>query len=278
MIELPEAVTLARQIEDELTGLRIESVTIANDRPKFMFLSEDLDTYAARLVGRRIETVSGSGKWIPATLDSGNLLLLGELFGRLAYVPSGEELPKKAHAVVAFEGGGRLVMTVQAWGGFLALTPEEYAAHPYAGSQGISPMDDAFTFERLDGILDDSGKWSRKPIKAFLVHEGNVCGIGNGYLQDILFRAKLSPKRKVPDLSPAERARLHHAIVVTMTEAIEKGGRDTEKDLYGEPGSYVPILDRRAKDRPCPDCGTPIEKISYLGGSCYVCPYCQSAP
>ena len=278
MIELPEAVTLACEIDDELTGRRIGSVTIADDRPRFMFLNEDLDSYSARLVGRRIETVAGSGKWIPATLDSGNILLLGELFGRLSYIPSGEDLPKKAHAVVAFEGGGRLVMTVQAWGGFLVLTPKELAAHPHAGSQGISPIDAAFTPERFDEILDGSGEWSRKPIKAFLVHEGNVCGIGNGYLQDILFRARLSPKRKVPDLSPAERVRLHHAIVATMAEAIEKGGRDTEKDLYGAPGDYVPILDRRAKDRPCPDCGTPIEKISYLGGSCYVCPSCQLAP
>jgi formamidopyrimidine-DNA glycosylase len=271
-------VTLARQIGEELVGRRIEGVAIGDERPKFMFLNEDLDSYTARLVGRRIERVAGRGKWIPAALDSGNIFLLGELFGRLACIPAGEDLPKKAHAVVAFEGGERLVMTVQAWGGFLVLTPEEYASHPYAGSHGISPIDDAFTFERFDGILDGSGEWSRKPIKAFLVHEGNVCGIGNGYLQDILFRAKLSPKRKVPDLSSEERQRLHHAIVATMTEAIEKGGRDTEKDLYGAPGGYVPILDRRAKDRPCPDCGTPIEKISYLGGSCYVCPSCQPAP
>jgi len=60
--------------------------------------------------------------------------------------------------------------------------------------------------------------------------------------------------------------------------AIERGGRDTEVDLYGAPGGYTPILDRRAKGVPCPDCGTPIQKISYLGGSCYVCPGCQPAP
>ena len=153
MIELPEVVTIARQIRSEFVGKRIEAVSIAEERPKFMFLNEDLDAY-----------------------------------------------------------------------------------------------------------------------------EGNVCGIGNGYLQDILFRAKLSPKRKVPDISPDERMRLRGAIAETMTEAIEKGGRDTERDLYGRPGRYVPILDRRAVDTPCPDCGTPIEKMSYLGGSCYVCPSCQPAP
>ncbi len=276
MFELPEVVTVARQMKAAYLGRRIINVSIADDRPKYMFLNEDLGAYEARLVDRRIVDVVGNGKWIFATLDSGDLLLLGEMFGGIRHVEPGEELPTKAHGVVSFEDDGRLVVTIQAWGGFLALTPEEQAAHPYAGTQGVSPISDAFTPERFDEILDGSGDWSRKPIKAFLVHEGNVSGIGNGMLQDILFRAKLSPKRKVPDLSSAERKTLHGAIGSTMNEAIEKNGRDTEKDLYGKPGGYVTILDRRAKDRPCPECGTPIEKISYLGGSCYICPSCQA--
>jgi len=275
MIELPEVITIARQIGNEFAGMRIDAVSIAENRPKFMFLNEDLGSYEARLVGRRIADVTGKGKWIFATLDSGDVLLFGEMFGRIWCVPPSEELPKKAHGVVTFEGGARLVVTIQAWGGFQVLTPEELSAHPYAGTQRISPLDEAFTLERFSEILSNSGEWSRKPIKAFLVHEGNVCGIGNGYLQDILFRAKLSPKRKVPDLSSSEQERLHLAITATMTEAIDRGGRDTEVDLHGTPGRYVPILDRRSQGKPCPDCGTPIEKISYLGGSCYVCPSCQ---
>jgi formamidopyrimidine-DNA glycosylase len=276
MIELPEVMTIARQMREVLVDRLIASVEIAEDRPRFMFLNEDLDDYDQRLIGRRIFDVAGNGKWIFATLDSGAMLLLGEMFGRIRYVPPDEAPPKKAHAVVTFEDGGRLVVTIQAWGGFQVLTAAELSAHPYAGKQGISPVDEAFTPECFEEVLDTKGEWSRKPIKAFLVHEGNVCGIGNGYLQDILFRAKLSPRRKVSEISRDERERLHHAIVTTMTEAIRRGGRDTEKDLYGVPGRYVPILDRRAKDRPCPDCGSPIEKISYLGGSCYVCLRCQA--
>ena len=278
MIELPEVVTVARQIRSEFAGKRIDAVSIAEDRPKFMFLNEELGAYEDRLVGRRIVDVSGEGKWIFSTLDSEDILLLGEMFGRILYVPPGGTLPKKVHGTVLFEDGGRLVVTIQAWGGFQVLTPDELAAHPYAGHLGISPIAEEFTPKRFNEILDESGDWSRKPIKAFLVHEGNVCGIGNGYLQDVLFRAKLSPKRKVPDVSPDERRRLHRAIVATMNEAIEKRGRDTEKDFYGRPGGYVPILDRRAVGSSCPNCGTPIEKISYLGGSCYVCPSCQPGP
>jgi len=125
---------------------------------------------------------------------------------------------------------------------------------------------------------EDLGAWGRKPIKAFLVHEGNVCGIGNGYLQDILHRAKLSPKRKVSTPDRREQDRPHRAILDTMSSASARGGRDTEKDLFGAPGRYVPVLDRRAPGTPCPDCGVLIQKISFLGGWCYVRPRCQPAP
>ena len=276
MIEFPEAVTIARQIGEVLLDRPIASVAIAEDRPKFMFLNENLDDYASRLVGRRIVDATARGKWMPARLDSGDILLLGEMFGRITYVPVDAEPPKKVHASVSFEGGDRLAITIQAWGGFLAVTERELADHPYAGTQGPSPTDEAFTPEAFDRILDEREGWNRKPIKAFLVHEGNVAGIGNGYLQDILFRAGLSPKRKVPDISPDERVRLHAAIVETMSDAVARGGRDTEKDLFGAPGGYVPILDRRTAGTPCPNCETPIERIQYLGGSCYLCPTCQT--
>jgi len=276
MIEFPEVVTLARQMNETLAGRRITSVSIAEDRPKFMFLNENLGGYEARLPGRSITEATARGKWIFSPLDNGMILLLGEMFGRILYVPPNGDLPKKTHAIVTFDDGGRLAVTIQAWGGFHVLTPEELSDHPHVGRQGPSPTDEAFTPGRFGEILEERDAWNRKPIKAFLVHEGNVAGIGNGYLQDILFRARLSPKRRVPDIDSRERARLHRAIVDAMTEAIEQGGRDTEKDLFGNPGRYVPILDRRAKNQPCPSCGTPIEKIQYLGGSCYLCPTCQT--
>jgi formamidopyrimidine-DNA glycosylase len=276
MIELPEAMTIARQIEERWLGVSIQSVRLAEKRPRFFFLNDDPSEYDQRVPGCSIRRVVTRGKWIFLTLDSGNILLLGEMFGRIGYLSVDDPLPKKVHGTVTFSTGERLTITIQAWGGFQILTPEELAVHPYAGSQGISPFADAFTPERFDRLLDTSDEWSRKPIKAFLVHEGNVAGIGNGYLQDILFRAELSPKRKVPDIRPNERERLHGAIVDTLQTAVDRSGRDTEKDLYGQPGEYVPLLDRRTAGAPCPRCGAIIEKISYLGGSCYLCPTCQT--
>jgi len=276
MIEFPEAVTIARQMNEALVGKTISDVTIADDHPRFMFLNDDLSAYDVRLPGRVITDVQPKGKWIFAKLDSGDILLLGEMFGRILLVSPDDDLPKKAHGVVTFASKERLVVTIQAWGGFQVLTPSELAAHPYVGNRGISPVAETMSLERFVDVLDHSGDWSRKPIKAFLVHEGNIAGIGNGMLQDILFRAKLSPRRKVPDLAATERKRLHRALLETMALAIEGGGRDTEKDLFGTPGGYIPLMDRRTSGTPCIECGTPIEKISYMGGSCYLCPSCQT--
>jgi formamidopyrimidine-DNA glycosylase len=275
MIELPEAATLARQMNETLVGKRVARVELAQNRPKWMFLMPEAEAFSLRLVDRELGNVTVDGKWIFVSLDNGDLFVLGDFGGKLLLHSPGATLPKKWHLSIEFTGGAQLTLAIQMWGFVGVMSPEEIRDHPVAGTLGPSPTDDDFTLERFNEILDTYAKTENKPIKAFLIHEENLSGLGNGYLQDILFRAGLSPKRKVADIRPDERERLYRAIVETMDEAIELNGRDTETDLYGNSGGYVPILDKRAKGSPCPDCGTPIEKIQYLGGSCYICPRCQ---
>jgi formamidopyrimidine-DNA glycosylase len=110
---------------------------------------------------------------------------------------------------------------------------------------------------------------------ATCIYKYGKLGVGNGYLQDILFRAKIHPKRWVIDIAEGERRVLYEAIRETIKQAVEMGGRDTERNLYDRPGGYRRILDSRNVGQPCPECGTPIEKIQYLGGAAYFCPRCQ---
>jgi len=276
MIELPEIVTLTRQMKETLIGKVIERVDVEEGRPKFLFLTPEPPGFGPRLERREIVDVTSGGKWIHARLDNEETLLIGEFGGRLHYHEAGEELPKKRHLIFRFDDGSAMSLAIQMWGFVGALTPKEVADHPYASTLGPTPVGESFTPGLFDETLDRYLTSENKPIKAFLTHEANVCGIGNGYLQDILFRARLSPKRKVDSLSAADRKALHGALRETLEEAIDLGGRDTERTLFGEPGGYVPLLDRRAKDTDCIQCGTPIRKIQYLGGSCYVCPTCQS--
>jgi formamidopyrimidine-DNA glycosylase len=100
--------------------------------------------------------------------------------------------------------------------------------------------------------------------------------MGNGCLQDILFHARLDPRRKVVDIAGDEQRALYDAIVRTLNQIVDLGGRSSEVDLYGDKGGYVRILDSNTKGTPCPECGTTIEKIQYLGGACYLCPTCQT--
>jgi formamidopyrimidine-DNA glycosylase len=159
------------------------------------------------------------------------------------------------------------------YGALQLLTEAEVAAWP---SAGVSPLDSAFTAQRLTRMLRGYEEAESRSVKFYFISAHAVAGVGNGYLHDILFRAGVRPMRKVADLKAAECRKLHAATVKVMKEAVAAGGRDTERDLLGRPGGYRCALDSRAAGKPCPACGTAIEKVSYLGGACYFCPACQS--
>ena len=111
--------------------------------------------------------------------------------------------------------------------------------------------------------------------KAFLATEQRIPGLGNGVLQDILFRAGIHPKRKLATLGDADAERLFRTLKSVLREMTDRGGRDTEKDLFGKPGGYAVQLSRNTCAEPCPVCGGPIVKEAYLGGAVYYCPCCQ---
>jgi formamidopyrimidine-DNA glycosylase len=94
-------------------------------------------------------------------------------------------------------------------------------------------------------------------------------------LQDILFHAGISPKRKAAELNQGEIDALYTAVRKTIDAAVKSGGRCCERNIYDHPGDYAPLMDKSTAGKPCPACGETIQKISYLGGSCYICPKCQ---
>jgi formamidopyrimidine-DNA glycosylase len=137
----------------------------------------------------------------------------------------------------------------------------------------MSPIDDEeFTLESFNMVLDEGGA---NIVKKVLLNQWKIAGIGNGYCQDILFRARIHPKRKVNDLNAKERKTLYSTIKDILNEAARLGGSDSERDLYDHQGGYRRLMGEGAKGKPCPKCGTAIEKISLLGSSSYICPSCQ---
>ena len=271
MIELPEALTIARQMNDELNGKRIESGNQGNSTHKFAWYNHKPEEYEEILAGKTVDEVTGYGNWIFAALEPDFTLVLGCMGGRILFHQNEDTLPKKYHLMLHFEDDTYLTVTIHMWGSIKLLGESEDVNFHTT----LTPLSHEFTYDRFNQLLEDYEERDKKSIKYFMISGPGVLGIGNSYLQDILFRAKIHPKRLVVDISDGETRKLYDAIRETMKEAIELGGRYDERDLYNNPGGYVRILDSKAKGNPCRECGTPIEKIQYLGGASYLCPSCQ---
>jgi formamidopyrimidine-DNA glycosylase len=139
-----------------------------------------------------------------------------------------------------------------------------------------SPLTGAFDEECFEALLDGALA-AKKTLsaKAFLATEQRIPGVGNGVLQDILFSAGVNPRRKMSTLAAGERHTLFETLKATLAEMTSKGGRDTERDIFGSPGGYLTRLSKNSRTDPCPVCGSPIVKEAYLGGAVYWCPRCQ---
>jgi formamidopyrimidine-DNA glycosylase len=276
MIELPEATVLARQVEAEFKGRHIVRGIRGNAPHKFAFYTGEPEEYARIMQGKTIGAVTVHGSCFALRLEPGYALVLGGGGERILSHASDETLPKKHHLLLEFDNGSYLSVSVQGWGSVQLVPEEKLTSGSHAGLTRVSPLDKAFTAAHVRRQFAAVPPTDPRSIKYFVITDPGVWGVGNGYLQDILFRARLHPRRRAVAVTKAEQATLHEAIRATIREAVEAAGRDTERDLYNQPGRYVRIMDSRTAGHPCPECATPIEKASYLGGSVYFCPQCQT--
>jgi formamidopyrimidine-DNA glycosylase len=276
MIELPEAETLAREINETLAGKMIDTCIRGNSPHKFAFYTGTPADYARMLNGKTIGMARSRNSSIVISAEPGYAVVLGDGGERIQFHEDEKTIPKKHQLLLNFSDGTALSVTVSGWGACRALPEAEIAKHDCREIKAPSPLSPDFTldcFLSLFGVLEENDKRS---VKFFIISQPGIPGVGNGYLQDILFRAKIHPRRRAADLSLKEKKALHKAIVETIHEAVKLCGRTDERDLFGHAGGYRRILDSTQVGQPCPRCGTPIEKISYLGGACYLCPKCQS--
>jgi formamidopyrimidine-DNA glycosylase len=205
------------------------------------------------------------------------VLTLGGGGERIVLHRSAQTLPQKHQLLLRFTDETYLSVTVQGWGSAQLVQQSELARHLSSGpgAGGVSPLSDAFTWEYFQGLLGQLEAGDPRSVKLFLTSKPGVLGIGNGCLQDILFHARMHPRRRMVSLTEAEQRALYDAIRSTLRSMVEQGGRDSDYDLYSRPGGYQRILHSKSVGQPCPNCGTPFEKAAYLGGSVYFCPTCQ---
>jgi formamidopyrimidine-DNA glycosylase len=271
MIELPEAIVIARQITETLGGRRVARA-VANASPhKFAWYTGDPAEYNDRLAGKVVGTAAGVAGSIE--IHVGDMLLA--IGAPIRYHAKDAKRPKKHQLLIEFEDGTAISSSAQMWGGFFCFPAGEkggFADYDIAKTRP-SPLSDAFDRAYFGSLFnEDTPKLS---AKAFLATEQRIPGLGNGVLQDILWTARIHPKRKMGELSDPAIDAMYEAVKHVLAEMTMQGGRDTEKDLFGHPGGYETILSRHTVDTPCPVCGTIIRKESYLGGSIYYCAGCQ---
>lgn len=274
MIEMPEASTLARQINETLIGKTFSNFEQGELRHKFLWLNKPAKESSAMLRGQKVTGADSHGRSLYLHVGDQQMIWFGDIGGRLLYHPAAGPLPKKYHLRWDFTDDTSLSFVLQMWGFVRHVERSELYQPPHAET-GIAPLSPKFSLDCFNQLLEEYPDKTKKGIKGFLVTSQHINGIGNSYCQDILFRARLHPARKIPSIAPYERQQLYNAIQETMSEAIKQGGREDERDLYDRPGGYMRLMGSQTAGTACPVCGTTIQKIAYLGGACYLCPQCQ---
>lgn len=272
MIEIPESRTLAKQAVDALGGRTITDVFNATHPHKFTWYSGDPASYRELLVGRKVLSAVGHGTFIDLLLDGDARIALSDGVN-LRYYPAGADIPPKYQLLIAFDDESFLVLTVAMYGGINAFQGVLDNAYYLGALSKPSPLEERFDAAYFGDLA--AGAKQNLSVKAFLATEQRIPGLGNGVLQDILFKARIHPKRKLATLGERELDGMFRSVKATLAEMAAAGGRDTEKDLFGRPGGYRVLLSKNTYAEPCPVCGGAIVKEAYLGGAVYYCPHCQ---
>ncbi len=273
MIELPESIALASQLNETIRGKRITNVTAAFTPHKFAWYHGDPQKYHELLSGKVIEKANGIGSMVEILAEDA-VILFGDGVG-LRIHNENEQKPLKHQMLIEFEDSSAVSAVVQMYGGLMCFRGGEFDNKYYrVAKEKPSPLSDQFDKKYFEGMLS-SQDMQKLSAKAFLATEQRIPGLGNGVLQDILYIAGIHPKRKINTLKEDDKDRLFGSIRETLAEMAFKGGRDTEKDLFGCPGGYLTCLSKNTLDKPCTACGGTIRKESYMGGSIYYCEGCQ---
>jgi len=276
MFELPEMVNFARQMNQTLKGKTIKRAVLGNTPHKFVWYNRTHDEFEKLTKNKTFGEARAKGRWLFIDLEPGYVLVLGEFGGKVLYHPPGSQVPKKYHLYIIFDDNAFFTATTQMWGAVELYEKGKELSGKYVKDMKTTPFEAAFTYKYFCDIIDTLAKEEKKSVKGLLTQDQTIPGLGNAIAQDILFKARLHPKHSINDLNADQKQQLYSAIIETVQEVTEKGGRYDEYDLYNKPGKYIRLMDKNAVKHPCPQCGGKIEKIQYLGGACYFCPKCQN--
>lgn len=271
MPELPEVETVRRGLEKLILGKKISSVDISY--PKM--IKTDFGQFQKELPGQVVESMGRRGKYLLFHLSDKVLISHLRMEGKYFYYP--DEIPprKHAHVFIHFEDGGTLVYEdVRKFGTMELLAPELLEAYFLSKKLGPEPRESDFDLK----IFKQALKKSKKPIKSHLLDQTLVAGLGNIYVDEVLWRAKVHPSRHSNSLTSQEARKVYDETIKVLGEAVEKGGSTirTYTNAFGEDGTmqeFHQVYDKTGQA--CSRCGAIIEKIQLGGRGTHFCPKCQ---
>ncbi|MBS7008571.1 endonuclease VIII [Anaerostipes sp.] len=272
MIELPEALARADELGKILSGKKALKVYPPSSPHKFCWFNGDAALYNKMLKGKAVMGTEGFGIFAEIKFDGGIRLCINDGVNPRIF-RTDDQVPEKYQLRIDFTDGYVLIFTVAMYGAISCFDGNYDNEYYEISRKGISPLSTEFNYPFFRELFD-----SVKPnssVKALLATKQRIPGLGNGVLQDILFEAGIHPKRKIGTLPEREKERIFASIKEVLSEMVRLGGRDTEKDIWGNSGGYKTKLSKNTYKKGCPKCGGEIIKATYLGGTVYFCPVCQ---
>ena len=271
-MEIPESTILARQLRETIQGKTITFVKAAQSPHRFVWYAGDPEEYPELLLGRTVSGAKAAGGFVEIMVEDRTILLSDGV--RMRYLAANVPIPQKHQLHLVFDDGSKMVCTVQMYGGIEVLLDGTYH-NPYYdhAEEKPSPLSPEFDKTYFDRLVEESD--SKLSVKAFLATKQRIPGLGNGVLHDILWDAEVNPKSSIGVLRSEETGRMFSSVKKILLLMALRGGRDSEKDLFGEPGGYQTRLSSKTLGFPCPRCGGDVVRKAYLGGSVYYCETCQ---
>ena len=273
MPELPEVETVRRRLEPALVGRRFEHVEIDDPR---LTRPEDPAEVAAELTGERVEALERRGKYLIVRFESGRVLLIHlRMTGTLLHASPGmpADVPHRRAVVNLDDGSDVVYRDVRRFGTWLLVEPD--ALDPYLAERlGGEPLGRTFTTRSLAASLANR----KAPVKAALLDQRTLAGLGNIYVDEALWRARIHPLRPARELDADEVRALREGIKRALEAGIRRQGA-TLRD-YRQPDGSAGSMQNEFKvygrlGEPCDRCGTPIEKTRVAGRGTWYCPACQ---
>ena len=268
VIELPEAIVLARQCNETLQGKVIEKVIVNSKPHKLAWFLDEGKNYQQQLQGKSFSYSVNFAGYLCLYFEDAQVIFHDGVNVRfLDSIPEHDQ----HQLLISFTDQSCLMATVAMYGGIYVtkkdIVPTSYMKASLDSIDCVSPL---FTYEYFMSKAID-----KLSLKAFLATEQRFPGIGNGVIQDVLFKVGLHPKLKIRDCSEDQLRKLYGKLAGTVREMVALGGRNNEKDLFGMPGGYEVLMTSTQLKNPCRNCSGSIVKENYMGGSIYYCPRCQ---